>query len=98
MNIATTYLGLKLRNPLVVGASPFCDDVHTALRLQDAGAAALVMRSLFAEQIAFPPGASLSRNPNSSRPEPDYPDFADYQLSPEQYLQQVRHLKKVLTI
>jgi dihydroorotate dehydrogenase (fumarate) len=98
MNVSTTYLGLKLRNPLIVGSSPFCDDVHQALRLQDAGAAALVMRSLFAEQIDPPPGAGAWRNANSFRPEPDYPEVADYQLSPAQYVEQVRHLKRVLTI
>jgi dihydroorotate dehydrogenase (fumarate) len=96
MNLATNYLGLKLRSPLVVGASPFCDDVHHALQLQDAGAAALVMRSLFAEQIELPPRLPPSLDP--TKPQADFPEFADYQLSPAQYLRQLRHLKKVLTI
>ena len=51
MKLETPYLGLKLRNPIVVGAAPFCDSVESAARLQDAGAAAVVMRSLFEEQI-----------------------------------------------
>ena len=51
MNLATPYLGLSLRNPFVVGASPFCDDVSVARQLQDAGAAALIMRSLFEEHL-----------------------------------------------
>ena len=42
MNLATTYLGLPLRNPIIVGASPFSDDIHAACQLQDAGASALV--------------------------------------------------------
>src|SRR5476649_2014369 len=98
MNLATNYLGLKLRSPLIVGASPFCDDVHHALQLQDAGAAALVIRSLFAEQIEPPPRPLAPLNLDPTKPEPDFPEFADYQLSPAQYLRQLRHLKKVLTI
>ena len=98
MNLATNYLGLKLRSPLIVGASPFCDDVHHALQLQDAGAAALVMRSLFEEQIEPPSLASPPRLSDSAGPQAEYPEFAEYQLSPEQYLRQLRHLKKTLTI
>ena len=97
MNLATSYLGLKLRSPLIVGASPFCDDVHRALQLQDAGAAALVMRSLFEEQIEpaplVPPPEREPVPPGS-----DNPEFADYQFSPEQYLRQLRQLKRALTI
>ena len=51
MNLSTRYLGLQLANPIVIGASPFCDNVAVARQLQDAGAAALVMHSLFEEQI-----------------------------------------------
>jgi dihydroorotate dehydrogenase len=55
MNLATQYLGLDLCSPFVVGASPFCDSVYLARKLQDAGAGALVMRSLFEEQLDPPP-------------------------------------------
>jgi len=51
MNLATTYLGLSIRNPIIVGASPFADNLHSAIQLQDSGAGAIVMRSLFEEQI-----------------------------------------------
>ena len=51
MNLSTQYLGLKLSNPLIVGAGPLCDSIESARDLQDAGAAAVVMRSLFEEQI-----------------------------------------------
>ena len=44
MKLETTYLGLKLNNPLVIGASPFSEEVHVACQLQDAGASAIVMR------------------------------------------------------
>jgi dihydroorotate dehydrogenase (fumarate) len=51
VDLTTTYLGLKLAHPLVPSASPFTKDTDTARRLEDAGAAALVMHSLFEEKI-----------------------------------------------
>ncbi len=51
MDIGTNYLGMKLKNPLVVSASPLAKDLDSAKRLEDAGAAAVVMYSLFEEQI-----------------------------------------------
>ena len=59
MNLSTEYLGLKLRTPLVIGASPCCDSLDVCKRLQDAGASALVMHSLFAEQVEFEENARL---------------------------------------
>jgi len=50
-DLTTTYLGLQLRNPLVASASPLSKKVDTVRRLEDAGAAAVVMYSLFEEQI-----------------------------------------------
>ena len=51
MDLATRYLGLTLPHPFVCGASPLSADLDTVLRLEDAGAAAIVMHSLFEEQI-----------------------------------------------
>lgn len=51
MNLNTTYLGMELKNPLVPSASPLSKDVDSAKRLEDAGAGALVMYSLFEEEI-----------------------------------------------
>ena len=51
MNLTTTYLGLKLRTPLVPAASPLSEDIDNLKRMEDAGAAAIVMHSLFEEQI-----------------------------------------------
>src|ERR1051326_1696180 len=95
MNFKTTYLGLELRNPFVVGASPLCDDVDMAQRLEDAGAGALVMGSLFEEQI----NASYhSRSPLKVDDSIEVAEFADYQLSPDEYLRQIARLKKHVTI
>ena len=49
--LETEYLGLRLSNPLIVGASPMGDSADVALELQEKGAGAIVMRSLFEEQI-----------------------------------------------
>jgi dihydroorotate dehydrogenase (fumarate) len=95
MNLETSYLGLALRSPFVVGASPFCDDVYVARKLQDTGAAAVVMRSLFEEQLELLPHPTPSGDGSTVA---DYPEFADYQLVPEAYLRQVERLKKTLTI
>ena len=51
IDLSTTYLGLKLKNPLVASSSPMCEDVGNVRRLEDAGAAAVVLHSLFEEQI-----------------------------------------------
>ncbi len=51
MNFETQYLGLKLKHPLIVGASPLSDDLDKVRQLEDAGAAAITMYSLFEEQI-----------------------------------------------
>ena len=51
IDLSTTYLGLKLKNPLVASSSPVCEDVGNVRRLEDAGAAAVVLHSLFEEQI-----------------------------------------------
>lgn len=98
MNLATDYLGLRLRNPLVIGASPFCDDTYVARRLEDSGAAALVMRSLFEEQLDPPPVLRRRMEQSATEAVESYPDTADYQLSPERYLRQVEHLKSQLSI
>jgi len=102
MKLATTYLGLKLRNPLVVGASPFADNLNAAVQLQDAGAAAIVMRSLFEEQIDMEQRALnyLLEMPAESFAEATsyFPHYEEYQLTPDNYLKQLAQLKSALTI
>src|SRR4051812_5466463 len=97
MNLTTSYLGLDLRSPFVVGASPFCDSTYLAQKLEDAGAGALVMRSLFEEQIDPPPRrVSLSLAGSSGSEE--FPEVADYQLSPENYVRQLAQIKDTVSI
>lgn len=102
MNLTTKYLGLNLANPLVIGASPYCDTAYIARQLQDAGAAAIVMRSLFEEQIDAEQRALAHHieTPAESNAEATsyFPAFSEYQLTPDHYLKQIEHLKKTLTI
>jgi dihydroorotate dehydrogenase (fumarate) len=102
IDLATTYLGLQLKNPLVASASPFSKKVSSARELEDAGIAAIVMYSLFEEQIiheSLELDHFLSRGTNSSPEAASYlPDTGVYSLLPDKYLDQVRKLKQALTI
>ncbi len=51
MDLSTTYLGMRLPHPLIVGAGPLCDELDRVKELEDAGAALLVLRSLYEEEI-----------------------------------------------
>ena len=102
MNLQTPYLGLTLRNPVVVGASPFCDDIDAAMRLEEAGAAALVMHSLFEEQIDLEEAAlhhHLETPAESNYEATSYfPRYDEYNLTPSGYLRTLERLKSSLTI
>lgn len=98
MDLRTEYLGLTLETPFIVGASPLCDDASLARRLQDAGAGAVVMRSLFEEQIDPLPRAPPAASARAGDEMEMFPDYADYQLSPESYVQHVARLKRALSI
>jgi len=97
MNLTTSYLGMELRTPFVVGASPLCDDLTMARRLEDAGASALVMRSLFAEQFAHSLDPFPGTEAKGDRPG-EYYDFAVYQLTPDAYLRHIEQLRRTVTI
>lgn len=102
MKFSTDYLGLKLRNPLIVGASPFCDNLGAAVQLQDAGAAAIVMRSLFEEQIDMEQRALTHHVESSadsySEAASFFPNYEEYMLTPDHYLRQIEKLKAALSI
>jgi dihydroorotate dehydrogenase (fumarate) len=102
MKLTTSYLGLTLRNPLVVGASPFADNLNAAIQLQDAGAGAIVMRSLFEEQLDFEQRALTHHieSPAESYAEATsyFPHYEEYQLTPDNYLRQIQQLKSALAI
>ncbi len=102
VDLTTTYMGMSLRNPLVPSASPLSQRLDTIRRLEDAGASAVVMYSLFEEQVnleslqldhylnyfteAF--GEALSW----------YPEMEEYHVGPEEYLNSIRRAKEAVDI
>lgn len=102
MNLETTYLGLKLAHPIIAGASPLADDLDHARRLEDAGAAAIVMRSLFEEQIALDAAGVdthiLRHADGYAEAHTFFPDPTVFVLGPERYLNHVRKLRSSLSI
>ncbi len=95
MNLATSYLGLSLPSPFIVGASPCCDDLELARQLEDEGASAVVMRSLFEEQITASRQRPAAPCGNEAA---EFTDYASYQQSPDDYLRQIERLKRTLSI
>ena len=102
MDLSTNYLGLKLRTPLVVSASPLSEDVDNIKRLSDAGAAAIVLYSLFEEQLRqdrlelnehLQNGTDSFAEALSYFPEPD-----EFRLGPEEYLKHIAAAKKAVNI
>ncbi len=97
MDLSTTYLGFSLPHPIMPGASPLVDDLDTVRRLEDAGAAAIVMRSLFEEQItreALGLVHDISVHEETSAEALSYfPAARDYALGPDRYLEQIRRIK-----
>jgi dihydroorotate dehydrogenase (fumarate) len=102
IDLSTTYLGLNLKNPLVASASPLSKKIERARKLEDAGISAIVMYSLFEEQIireSLELDYYLSRGANAFPEALSYlPDGGLYGVSPEKYLNQVAGLKKALTV
>src|SRR5215467_2805228 len=87
LDLTTTYLGLQLKNPLVASASPLSKKVDTLRRLEDAGAAAVVMYSLFEEQITHESqelNHYLERGTYSFAESLDYfPELDTYNMGPD---------------
>lgn len=102
VNLSTKYMGLELKNPLVVSASPLSKKVERVQRLEEAGASAVVMYSLFEEQIRQE-SRKLNRDLNrgaESYPEAltYFPEWKDYNVGPENYLEHIEKLKKSVQI
>jgi len=90
MDLRTTYLGFRLSNPFMPGASPLVDDLDMVRRLEDAGASAIVMHSLFQEQ--HPGSAGGSASGRGAVP------VTDFALDPAQYLEQIRRIKAAVAV
>jgi dihydroorotate dehydrogenase (fumarate) len=101
-DLSTTYLGLRLRNPLVASASPLGANLDSLLRLEDAGAAAVVLPSLFEEQIVHDEldvQRLLALGAESQPEASDYfPALDDYNTGPAGYLRHLEKAKAALSI
>jgi dihydroorotate dehydrogenase (fumarate) len=102
MDLTTTYLGLPLKNPIVASASPVSRKLDNVRRLEDAGAAAVVMYSLFEEQIAHETGELdrlllLGHGPHAEAPS-YFPDLDYGPRIPEAYLEHLRRVKEAVDI
>ena len=102
IDLSTTYLGLSLSNPLVVSASPLSGDLAQIEKMANAGAAAVVLPSLFEEQLTIAregkvPDSSGDRG-GSSAAGTALPDLAAYNLGPEKYMEHIRKAKAAIGI
>src|SRR5664279_2535215 len=102
MDLTTNYLGLKLRTPLVVSASPLSEEIDNIKRMEDAGASAVVLYSIFEEQLRqdrLELNRNLENGTNSFAealtyfPEPD-----EFLLGPEEYLKHIAAAKRATKI
>jgi len=102
IDLSTQYLGLKLKNPLVASASPLSKKVDTVKKLEDAGIGAVVMYSLFEEQIIHESHALdyfLSHGTESfSEALTYFPDMEHYNVGPDGYLDMIRKLKESVQV
>jgi len=95
-NLSTNYLGLKLNNPLIVSSSGLTNSVEKIKKLEELGAGAVILKSLFEEQIQAEAGHMISDN--------SYPEAQDYLLqytksnSVEEYLQLIENAKKAVSM
>ena len=101
-DLTTSYLGLPLCNPLVASASPLSKKLDTVKRLEEAGAAAIVVYSLFEEEITHESlelDHYLEFGTHTYAESLSYfPDFATYQIGPERYLEHLHLLKESVSI
>jgi len=102
MDLKTNYLGFELPHPLMPGASPLTADLDLVRRLEDAGAAAIVMHSLFEEQILreqLATTAAIETPADSFAEAITYlPQREDYRLGPDEDLEQVRKVKAAVRV
>ncbi len=101
-DLSTHYLGLSLRNPLVAAAGALSKKLDSLRKLEDAGVGAVVLHSLFEEQIAHESQELdyyLTRLTNAT-PEAAtwFPDVGNYNMEPDQYLEHIRSAKEALSV
>lgn len=102
MDLSTTYMGMNLRNPLVASSSPLSHKVDTICKLEEAGIGAVVMYSLFEEQITLESQQLdyfLTHGTESYAEALSYfPDLGEYNVGPDEYLNLIRKAKERVNI
>ncbi|QOV23695.1 dihydroorotate dehydrogenase-like protein [Anabaenopsis elenkinii] len=102
MDLTTTYMGIKLRSPLVPSASPLSEDIDNIQRMETAGAGAVVMHSLFEEQLRFESHElhhHLTQGTESFSEALTYlPDSINFRVGPETYLEHIHKAKERVSI
>lgn len=102
MNLTTNYLGLKLKNPLVPSSSPLTRTLDGLRQMEDAGASAIVLYSLFEEQIlqeSHTLNEHLLQGTESFAEALDYfPEASEYKYGPDEYINHIRRAKEALSI
>lgn len=101
-NLTTTYLELELRNPIVVSSNPLCQEIDKIRRMEDCGASAVVLHSLFEEQLdaeSHHLDRYLTHGTESFAESVDYfPELEDYKLGPDEYLDHIEKAKRAVDI
>jgi len=102
IDLSTTYMGLKLENPLVASASPLCEKIDNIRKMEEAGASAVVLHSLFEEQINRE-GLELDRfltqgTESYGEMITYFPDLGNYKIGPDDYLEHIRKAKSAVKI
>ena len=102
IDFSTKYLGLALSGPIVVSSTPLSESIDNVRRMEDAGASAIVLTSLFEEQLELESKAldeDLSRGTESFAESLGYlPDLSDYRMTHEGYLEHLRRAKEAVKI
>lgn len=103
IDLSVRYLGLDLKNPIVVSASPLSEEIDNIQRMEDAGASAVVLHSLFEEQLTLESNQlnqSLSEGQDSFSEAATgfFPDLSNYNLGPDGYLEHIRKAKRAVSI
>jgi len=102
IDLSTTYVGLKLKNPLVASSSPMCEDLGSVRRMEDAGAAAIVLQSLFEEQIEVESGELDRFLDDAAERSPEafshFPELTHRVEGPDAYLEHIQKCKRAIKI
>ena len=102
IDFSTQYLGLKLNGPIVVSSTPLSENLDNVRRMEDSGASAIVLHSLFEEQLALESRAlddDLSRGTESFAESLGYlPDLSEYRMTQDVYLEHLRRCKEAVKI